>query len=155
MQSADEIFGTGKRKQNRSGAGGAWWIWMLHATWVILLVIGVWYGYVSWGYVNEGVEVPAIVIELAESSSDDGVSYSPVFEYAYRGQIYTYESINSSDPPTHDIGERTTLLVDPEKPTRARENSFWELWLLPVIMIPVAVIVAVIAIAAQFFFKPE
>lgn len=155
MQSVDEIFGTGKSNQKRTGSGNTWWIWMLHATWVILLVTGVWYGYVSWGYVNEGVEVPAVVIDLAESSSDDGVSYSPVFEYAYRGQIYEYESINSSDPPTHDLGDRTILLIDPEKPSRARENSFWELWLLPVIMVPVAVVVAVITIALQLFFKPE
>jgi hypothetical protein len=155
MQSADEAFEPRKnKKSDSSGAGNWWWLLMLHSTWIILLVIGVWYGFTSWRFSSAGTEVPAVVIALDESYSDGSTTYSPVFEYQFEGQTYTYESVNSSSPPTHDIGERTTLLVDPENPKSARENSFWELWLLPVIMCPIAGIVAVVAIALTLFIKP-
>lgn len=154
MQSADEAFEPAKRKKNDSG-NNWWWIAMLHTTWIILGVIGVWYAFTSWQFASQGEEVPATVIALAESySSDSGTTYSPVFEYQVDGRTYTYESINSSDPPTHDIGERTTLLVYPDEPEKARENTFWEMWLLPVIMCPIAGLVAVVAIVLTVFVKP-
>lgn len=155
MQTADDIFEPKKIRARSRGASSGWWLLMLHGTWIILLVIGVWYGYVSWQYASRGDEVPATVIALADHySSDSGTTYSPVFEYRVGGQTYTYESVNSSDPPTHEVGERTTLLVMPDDPERARENSFWELWLLPVIMCPVAGIVALVSIVLTLFMKP-
>lgn len=154
MQSADEAFGPVKRRKNNSGISG-WVLVLLHSTWIILLGVGIWYGYTSWRFVSAGDEVPATVIALAESySSDSGVSYSPVFEYQVDGKTYTYESVNSSDPPTHRVGEQTTLFVDADDPEKARENSFWELWLLPVIMCPVSILVGGIALALTLVAKP-
>ena len=149
MQSADQAFEPKKRNTNKQGnsGGNGWWIIMLHATWIILLIIGVWYGYTSWRFSSEGSEVDATVIALNESSDSDGTTYSPVFEYQVGGKTYQYESVNSSNPPTHHVGERTTLLVMPDDPEKARENSFWEMWLLPAIMCPVSGLVAVISIA--------
>lgn len=154
MQTADQAFEPAQRRKGGS-ENNWWWLLMLHATWIILLGIGVWYAYTSWQFTSAGDEVPATVIALAESySSDSGTTYSPVFEYQVSGKTYTYESVNSSDPPTHHIGERTTLLVDPDDPERARENSFWELWLLPAIMCPVSLLVAAIAIVLTLVTKP-
>ncbi len=156
MQTADEAFEPAQRKPKKPGSGGNWWwILMLHVTWIILLAIGVLYGLSSWKFARQGEEVPATVIELAEShSSDSGTTYSPVFQYRVDGRTYTYESINSSDPPSHRVGEQVTLLVDPDDPERARENSFWELWLLPVIMCPIALMTALISIVATVVTKP-
>ncbi|HEY2980718.1 MAG TPA: DUF3592 domain-containing protein [Anaerolineales bacterium] len=154
MQTADEAFEPKKRKKSNSG-GNWWWLIMLHSTWVILFGLGAWYGFTSWRFVSAGSEVPATVIALTENySSDSGTTYSPVFEYRVNGQTYTYESVNTSDPPSHQVGDRATLLVDPSNPKRARENTFWELWLLPVIMCPVSLLVAVIAIVLTFVTKP-
>lgn len=146
MQTADEAFEPVKSRKSSSGVSG-WVLLMLHSMWIILLGVGIWYGYTSWQFANAGDEVPATVIALTESYSDGSTTYSPIFEYEVDGKTYTYESVNSSSPPTHRVGEQTTLLVDPEDPERARENSFWELWLLPVIMCPVSLLVAAIAIA--------
>jgi hypothetical protein len=93
------------------------------------------------------------VIDLERISDSDGTSYSPIFEYQVGGRTYTYESVNSSNPPTHDVGEQTTLLVMPEDPQSAREDSFWELWLLPAIMCPVAGLTAAISIAVTLAFR--
>ena len=154
MQTADEAFEPKKRPKNNA-SGNWWWLIMLHSTWVILFGIGALYGFASWRFVSAGSEVPATVISLTENySSDSGTTYSPVFEYRVNGQTYTYESVNTSDPPSHQVGDHTTLLVDPKNPQSARENTFWELWLLPVIMCPVSLLVAVIAIVLTFVIKP-
>jgi hypothetical protein len=151
MQTANQAAGSRKS----SSSSNWWWILMLHLTWMILLVVGLWYGFTSLRFVSSGEEVPATVIALDEShSADSGTTYSPVFEYQVDGQTYTYESVNSSDPPTHRVGEETTLLVDPNNPTRARENSFWELWLLPTIMCPISGLVALISIVLTFVVRP-
>ena len=131
----------------KSGGGNAWWILMLHATWIILLAVGVVYAFNSWRFVNRGERVAATVVEL-EVTNSDGISYSPIFEYQVGGKTYSYNRVKSSNPPTHRVGDQTTLLVMPGNPERARENSFWELWLLPVVMCPVGGLVAVSAIVA-------
>jgi hypothetical protein len=87
-------------------------------------------------FFTTGTEVEGTVVRLESSSSDGSTTYSPVFSYTYEGQQYEYESVNSSNPPTNEVGDVETLLVDPANPSKARQNSFWELWLLPVILCP-------------------
>jgi hypothetical protein len=43
----------------------------------------------------------------------------------------------------------------PDDPEKARENSFWEMWLLPVIMCPVSGLVAVVSIVLTFVMRPR
>ncbi len=114
---------------------------------VILTVVSVWYTFSSWTFAAKGVEVQGTVVRLQESqSTDSGTTYSPVFSYTVNGQQYEYESVNSSDPPSHEVGEVVTLLYNPDNPAKARENSFWELWLLPVILCPVSVLMIALSI---------
>ncbi len=97
-------------------------------------------------FYTNGIEVQGTVVRLESThSSDSGTTYSPVFRYTVDGQEYEYESVNSSSPPTHEVGEVTTLLYDPKNPSKARENSFWELWLLPCIMCPISFVMLVLS----------
>lgn len=137
MQSADQAFPTGKNAKAARKLGCAFALLPLSA--VILTVLSIWYLYTSVSLAANGVEASATVVRLeASSSSDGGTTYSPVFRYVVDGQEYEYESVNSSYPPSHEVGEVTTLLYNPENPAKARENSFWELWLLPSIMCPIS-----------------
>jgi uncharacterized protein DUF3592 len=112
---------------------------------IILAVVGIWYALASWGFYSKGVKVQGTVVRLAESSDSDGVAYSPVYSYTVDGQQYEYESVNSSNPPSYSVGDIVTLLYD-----QACQNSFWELWLLPVILCPVAVFMMVLSIGIPF-----
>jgi len=114
---------------------------------VIMLGVSIWYTYTSYIFSSTGVEVPGTVVRLESSySSEGGTTYSPVFSYTYEGQAYEYESVNSSDPPTNQVGDVETLLVNPNNPSKARQNSFWELWLMPCIMGPVALFMLLLSI---------
>jgi len=114
---------------------------------IILLGVSIWYTNTSYMFYSKGVEVPGTVIRMESSnSSDGGTTYSPVFSYTVDGQQYEYESVNSSNPPTHKVGDVETLLYNPDNPGKARQNSFWELWLLPVILCPVSIFMIILSI---------
>ncbi len=114
---------------------------------VILLGVSIWYAYTSYTFYSNGIEVQGTVVRLESShSADSGTTYSPVFSYTVDGQQYEYESVNSSSPPSNQVDDVETLLVDPNKPNKARQNSFMELWLLPCILCPISFIMIILSI---------
>jgi Protein of unknown function (DUF3592) len=114
---------------------------------IILAVVGGWYLYSSWTYYSKGVEVQGTVVRLeSHSSSDGGDTYSPVFSYSVDGKPYEYESVNSSSPPSNEVGDVVTLLYNPDNPAKARQNSFWELWLLPLVLCPSSIFMIALSI---------
>jgi hypothetical protein len=145
MQTADQAFpsNNGNKKTRKLGCAFV----LLPISAVIMLAVSIWYGYTSWNFYSNGVEVKGTVVRLeSSSSSDSGTTYSPVFRYTVNGVDYEYESVNSSNPPTHKVGEVTTLLYDPKDPEKAREKSFWELWLMPVILFPISFMMLILSI---------
>ena len=142
MQSGNQSFNA---EPPRRKLGGAFLLLPISA--VIMLGVSIWYTISSYGFYSNGIEVESTVVRLESShSSDSGTTYSPVYRYIVDGQEYEYESVNSSSPPSHDVGEVVTLLYDPDDPGRARVNSFWELWLLPVILCPVSLFMVLLSI---------
>ncbi len=136
MQSVDQAFPSSTNKKNPRKLGCAFALLPISA--IILVAVSIWYTYTSYMFFTTGIEVQGTVVRLESSSSDGSTTYSPVFSYTYEGQQYEYESVNTSNPPTNVVGDVETLLVDPNKPNKARQNSFWELWLLPAILCPVS-----------------
>jgi hypothetical protein len=137
MQTVDEVFPAENNKKKSPRKLGCAFILMPFSA-VILLAVSVWFTYSSYIFSTTGVEVQGTVVRLASSTSDGSRTYSPVFSYSYEGQQYEYESINSSNPPANEVGDVETLLVNPTNPSKARQNNFWELWLLPAILCPVS-----------------
>lgn len=146
MQSADQAFpnpGSKMRSPRKLGCAFA----LLPISAVILSIVSVWYAYSSWNFYSKGEKAQGTVVRLEEHySSDSGNTYSPVYRYTVNGQEYEYESVNSSYPPSKEVGEVVTLLYDPNNPSKARENSIWELWLLPMILCPVSFMMIILSI---------
>lgn len=152
MQAGNQTYPTGNTKQSPRKLGCAFVLLPISA--IIMLGIGIWYTYSSYMFSTNGIEVQGTVVRLEEShSADSGTTYSPVFRYTVDGQEYEYESVNSSSIPSNQVGEVTTLLVDPNNPSKARQNSFWELWLLPCIMCPTSFIMAILSIGIPFLVR--
>ena len=146
MQAGNQPYQQGNINKSPRKLGCAFALLPISA--VILLGVSIWYSYTSYMFYSNGVEVQGTVVRLEESHSADSSSttYSPVFSYTVDGQQYEYESVNSSSPPSNEVGDVETLLVDPSNPNKARQNSFWELWLLPCIMCPVSFIMIILSI---------
>jgi hypothetical protein len=144
MQSADQAFPSNANKKSPRKIGCAFVLLPISA--IIMAAVSIWYAYTSYIFFTTGIEVQGTVVRLESSSSDGSTTYSPVFSYTYEGQQYEYESVNSSSPPTNKVGDVETLLVNPENPSKARQNSFWELWLMPVILCPVSFFMIILSI---------
>jgi hypothetical protein len=145
MQIENQAFPTGNTDKSPRKLGCAFVLLPISA--IILLGVSVWYTYSSYMFYSKGIEVQGTVVRLeSSSSSEGGTTYSPVFSYTVDGQQYEYESVNSSNPPANKVGDVETLLVDPNNPGKARQNSFWELWLLPFILCPVSVFMIILSI---------
>jgi hypothetical protein len=145
MQVGNESFQQGNVTKPRRSLGCAFLLLPIAA--VIMLGVSIWYTYTSYVFSSTGVEVPGTVVRLESShSSEGGTTYSPVFSYTYEGQTYEYESVNSSSPPSNQVGDVETLLINPNNPAKARQNSFMELWLVPCIMGPISVFMLLLSI---------
>ena len=145
MQAGNQSYPTNNVVKNPRKLGCAFAL--LPISTIILLGLGVWYTYTSYMFSTKGIEVQGTVVRLeSSSSSEGGTTYSPVFSYTVDGQQYEYESVNSSSPPSNEVGDVETLLYDPDNPGKARQNSFWELWLLPCILCPVSFLMIALSI---------
>ncbi len=133
---------------NGLGAGCGWIVFNL--MWVVMLGFAAWYGYGSYTLTTSGGTVVGTVIENRVVSGEDGNSYKPVIEYEVDGETYTFESLNSSDPPTYRVGQEVTLRYNVDKPGEARINNLFELWLMPAILGPAALLVALVVNGGYF-----
>ena len=112
-----------------------------------LLLAGVFVTYQQLNFLGRSSEATAIVVDLyweeEYESGDDGpggfvmIGY-PVFQFVDSRtgeQITARGSFGSSSPP-YTIGQEVNILYDPENPTtRVSVNSFWDLWLLPIVIL--------------------
>lgn len=145
MQTGNQFYQPGNTGMKRPRLGCTFALLPIAA--IILAMVGGWYLYSSWTFYSQGVEVQGTVVRLeSSSSSEGGTTYSPVFSYTVDGRQYEYESVNSSYPPANKVGDVETLLYVPDRPDKARQNSFWELWLLPLILCPVSILMLALSI---------
>lgn len=100
------------------------------------LAWGVAHAYSSWQLVSTGRTATGVVVALSESRHEGDITYSPVVEFTVNGKTISFESGNSSNPPTHKVGDPVEVIYDPESPQDARIHSFYELWLFPILIIP-------------------
>ena len=87
---------------------------------------------------NTGVKTSAEVIDLIESSSDDGYTYKPVFEYTDRtGGKMTFESDISSSPAPYQIGDYVDIIYSLDSGNR-KIVSFWGLYRWTILLLSFA-----------------
>jgi len=77
----------------------------------------------SYKYFNlqlNGKQTQGQVVGLSESCDDDGCTYAPVVSFETRdGSTIYYRSNYFSGPPAYEVGERVTVIFDPENPEKA------------------------------------
>jgi len=109
-----------------------------------LLVIGGWYGWRSWSLLPGGATADGTVVDMDKSDSDGSTSYAPIIDYVVDGETYEMNSTSYSSPPAYHVGQAVRVAYDRANPSVARIDNFWELWLLPIIFISIAVLFGLI-----------
>jgi len=72
-----------------------------------------------------------------QSSNDNGGSttmYTAIFAYEHGGEVYTHYSGSSSSSQDYDYNEVVEIYIDPDNPSNALVNSFWERWFLIILL---------------------
>jgi hypothetical protein len=97
-------------------------------------------------FLSRAESAPGVVIEniwsysSSRSSSNSG-TYHPRVRFRTReGQESEFVSGTGSRPAAYHVNEEVTVLYDPEDPNRASIKSFWDVWLGPVILFPLAAV---------------
>jgi hypothetical protein len=132
------------------GLGASCMLVFFNLFWVAMLAAAAWYGYGSYTLTVNGDTAVGTVVENQEVDGSDGITYSPVIEYEVDGVVYTYVGENSSSPPDYAVGETVTVRYNRDDHAQARINSVWELWLVPAILCPAALVLAVVLNAGAF-----
>lgn len=65
--------------------------------------------------------VPAIGVVVSSP-------HQPVIDYEYNGEMYSYYSSVSSNPPSYEMGEQVEVFVNPDNPNDVIVNTFTERW---------------------------
>lgn len=98
--------------------------------------------FLSFNWLNNQVEFlktaersSGTVIENIQKVSSKGkYTYSPLIEfYDQNGEKTTFESLNSSNPPSYSIGQKVQVLYQPTHPQSAKIDSFHDFWLGPIL----------------------
>jgi hypothetical protein len=86
-------------------------------------------------FVTRAVRAEGTVVELVDRGGSSGTTYAPVFLFtdAADAKHKVYSSL-SSYPPAYEVGEKVTILYDPDKPQKAKIEGFFSLWLVPFIL---------------------
>ena len=105
----------------------------------IMLAVAAYVTYANNQFSKRAIPVSGEVISYSsyESNDDDGgttTMFTPTFSYTYNGKNYTHASNVSSSGQDYQIGEKVDVLVDPDDPTEVLIDSFWEKWLIVVIL---------------------
>ncbi|MDJ0923383.1 MAG: DUF3592 domain-containing protein [Acidimicrobiia bacterium] len=128
----------------RSGCAAGGCIKVVAAILLVPVVVGLGYWLLSnMSRVLTHDSVDAVVVDLIPSVDDDGDTlYRPVYEYQVDGATYRYESmVNLGGVVVPDIGDRKTLLYNPDQPGDARVRNYLLLLVLPAILLAIPLLI--------------
>ncbi|ELR72923.1 hypothetical protein C900_00884 [Fulvivirga imtechensis AK7] len=89
---------------------------------------------------------PAIGVVVSNPSQ-------PVIDYEYKGQMYSYYSTVSSNPPSYELGEQVEVFVNPDNPTDVIVNTFTERWFVITLIGGMGLLFFGIGMAVFFAFR--
>src|SRR5690242_17263438 len=100
-----------------------------------MLVGGAYWGLRTKHFVENAKRTNGRVIEMVAKRDDDGTTWSPKVEFTPEGgQLTTFTSSSSSNPPSHREGDVVRVLYDPANPGKASIDSFMDLWFGPLLV---------------------
>lgn len=102
-----------------------------------LLGGGAYSGVSRFDFLGNAVSASGVVIDLEArwDSDDGGYTYYPRVRFATEGgRPYEFTGDVGSSPASFDVGEEVRVLFDPADPSKARIDSFMQLWFTPLLL---------------------
>lgn len=88
---------------------------------IVIIIIGIVCRIIECVCCTEEVEAVCTQIESRKKRKDiNTILYCPIWEFCYEGRYYRVKGKNANNVVNYRIGEKTTLLINPDKPTQYR-----------------------------------
>ena len=101
----------------------------------ILVALAVFFWLRTRAFLETAQKAQGTVIRLVYSSDSDGGGYSPVYTFrTMSGQVIEVTDNMSSNPPQFKEGQIIDVLYDPDDPSRARINKWFNLYFAPLLL---------------------
>lgn len=110
---------------------------------LVFLMIGVGFVCSSYSLLSVAQRTEGTVIRLVGNGRRGSVA--PVVEFFLEGNRREFQSWLSTSPPQFGVGEKVTVLYDPNDPQRASIESFVTLWLFSTIFGGIGVVMLVVS----------
>jgi hypothetical protein len=102
-------------------------------------------------FLSEAVITEGTVLELVESRSSDSITYRPVVQFTNEsGQLVSFTSSTSSNPPSYSPGQQVEVLYQPGERNSPRINSFFSLWGAEAILAGIGVVFLLAGVILMF-----
>lgn len=80
-------------------------------------------------FIAEASQAEGTVVDLAESRSEDSISYRPVVRFTTENaQVIEFIGSTGSNPPSYSRGEQVQVLYVPAEPENAKLSGFFSVW---------------------------
>ncbi len=101
---------------------------------------------VAYTFNETAVEVLGTVISVEVNHSDDSTTYKPTFRFLdVQGRKYTVQTYISSSSYDYNVGQKVSILYDPNDPSNIRINSWFSIWGMGLILFVIGAVVLIIA----------
>lgn len=99
------------------------------------MLVGAYFWYQSTAsFIDSAEEGSGTVVGLVRSGSDD-VTYRPEVAFTtIEGEEVRFISTTGSSPPSYNVGDKVTVLYEPQNPINAEIKDFVSLWLGPLVV---------------------
>ena len=104
---------------------------------IVMAVGGVWYAVEAAEFLDATVRTDGTVIALQRERSVKGFDLDhPVVRFVApeTGETVEFKSRLGIRPSPFAVADRVEVAYDPGDPSRARINSFWTIWFLPMLL---------------------
>lgn len=123
----------------------------LLAVGVILILAGVPFFIQVRKFNASAIRAPGKIVELDRQQMGKDVSYFPVFSFVDRaGASHVIHSKLGSSHPRYAVGDAVEVLYPADDPEQARLNSFFTVWMWPVIFAGIGLILTIAGIVLWY-----
>jgi len=141
------------RREDSSGARVViWGHRFLIVFGLVLFSVGLYLGFDAYQHVSRSIDVEGEVVELKYFTHS--AAMYPVVRYTGPGgHEYTLQSSSGSNPPSHYVGEKVRVLVDPNDPGFADNaviDGFSELWGGPLFLMGFGALFVLITLGVRY-----
>lgn len=104
---------------------------------IVMAITGVWQIFEGQAFLDNTARAEGTIVALKRERGAKGMAEDhPVVQFTApeSGATFSFKSRFGMWPSPFSVGEKVDVAYDPTNPVRARINSFWTIWFVPILI---------------------